>query len=218
MHWTAEFHLGFKLDVTGPPPVMCIVRRRHSIAGFIQTNRKKQVKTLTQLAAALVALAGLVGCTTTPPPNASAGTGVVLSPQDEAAVRATLAEFANTWNHHDMKGFHELFTEDVYRIGVQGNIWRGKQRVCEAHDYGNRTFDAKTPWRIENIEVRSLAPQAAVAVAVMNTDWRSSFIMAKRGGAWKIAHFHHSTLLPDILKHDPVWGEKGFRPEKKEVR
>src|SRR6266571_5149438 len=30
MHWTAGFHLCYASDVTGPPPVMCIVRRhRH---------------------------------------------------------------------------------------------------------------------------------------------------------------------------------------------
>ena len=168
--------------------------------------RKKQMKTLMRWAVALVGLAGLVGCTTTQPPNVSAGTGVGLSPQDEAGVRATVAEFANTWNHHDMKGMHELFTEDVYRVGIQGNIWRGKRRVCEGHDFGNRISDDKTPWRIEDIEVRFLAPQAAVAVAAMkigkgvnmagqlipDAQWRSTFVLAKRGGAWKIAHIHHS--------------------------
>jgi hypothetical protein len=28
MHWTAGFRLGFILNVTGPPPVMCIVMHR----------------------------------------------------------------------------------------------------------------------------------------------------------------------------------------------
>ena len=153
------------------------VRRLHGIAVFIQTNQKKQMKTLKQLSLLLVAWAGLVGCTTTQPRNASAGMGVVLSPQDEAAVRATVAEFVNTWNHHDMKGpsglssamaraMCELVTEDVLWINFIGNIWRGNE-VCGFHDLLHRTQSPQRSLSIEKMEVRSLAPQVAVATVRM---------------------------------------------------
>ena len=167
------------------------------------------MKTLALLAVALVAWAGLVGCTTTQRPNASAGTGVVLSTQDEAAVRATVAEFINIWNHPDMKGMHELFTEDALWIIRNGNVWRGKGEVYRFFDMFDRTPGSPSStetMETETMEVRSLAPQVAVATA--KTRWgpelhtRDSFVMAKRAGSWKIVHFHSTTIHPDVAKHD----------------
>ena len=162
------------------------------------------MKTLTLLAVALVALAGLVACTTTQRPNASAGTGITLSPHDEAAVRATVAEFVNIWNYHDLKGMHELFTEDALWIIRNGNVWRGKGEVYRFYDmnHGN----TGSPLSTEKMEVRSLAPQVAVATATMNW-WpefytRDSFVMAKRGGAWKIVHYQSTEMLPGMAKRD----------------
>ena len=164
------------------------------------------MKTLTLLAVALVAWAGLVGCTTTQPPNASAGTDVELSPQDEAAVRATLAEFVNIWNHPDMKVMHELFTEDALWIIRDGNVWRGKGAVYKYFDTSRRTGNPYrtpgSPLSTEKMEVRCLAPHVAVATA--KTKWgpelhtRDSFVMAKRGGAWKIVHFQSTTMHPSM--------------------
>ena len=165
------------------------------------------MKTLTLLAAALVAWAGLVGCTTTQPLNASAGTGVGLSPQDEAAVRATVAEFVNIWNQPDVKVMHELFTEDALWIIRNGNVWRGKGEVYRFYDmnHGN----TGSPLSTEKMEVRSLAPQVAVATATMKfgqeDPWlhtRDSFVMAKRGGAWKIVHYQSTEMLPGMAKRD----------------
>jgi len=175
-----------------------IVLRRSS-------KQPKQMKTLTLLAVALVALAGLVACTTTQRPNASAGTGITLSPHDEAAVRATVAEFVNTWNHDDMRGLHELVTEDALWILRNGNAWRGKGEVYRF--YG--MVVGKDPLSIEKMEVRSLAPQVAVATVKMKFGQegsvfheRESFVMAKRGGAWKIAHFHSTVIHPSVAEHD----------------
>ena len=181
----------------------------------------------------LAAFVGLVGCTTTQEPSASAQTPVALSSQDESAVRAIVAEFAHTWNRHDMKGMHELDTEDVEWINVAGDLWRGKATVYKGHDMIHRTIYAKTPMSVESVEVRSLAPDVAVAVARMKFEralvpsghevpelrTRGSLIMAKRGEGWKIVHFYNTTIDPDAEKNDPAtWDETGFRPEKKEGR
>ena len=192
------------------------------------------MKTLTLLVVALLALAGLVGCTTTSRPNASAGTDAVVSPQDEAAVRATLAEVANTWNHHDMKAMRELLTEDVQWIIPNGNAWRGKQAVYEAHDYLHRLLNPKTGkpstgrLNIENIEVRSMTPQVAVVVAMLvftngvgETEqeypaWgtRGSFVMANRGGIWKLAHYHESILAPGLFKGERIRSSNSAKRER----
>jgi uncharacterized protein (TIGR02246 family) len=162
------------------------------------------MKTLALLAVALVAWAGLVGCTTTQPPNASAGTGIVLSRQDEAAVRAMVAEFVNIWNQPDVKVMHELFTEDALWIIRNGNVWRGKREVYRFYDMNHSA--PPYPLSTEKMEVRSLAPQVAVATATMKL-WpefytRDSFVMAKRGGAWKIVHYQSTEMLPGMAKRD----------------
>jgi uncharacterized protein (TIGR02246 family) len=178
-----------------------------SIAPFILTTERNKIKTLTLLAVALVAWSGLVGCTTTQPPTASAGTGVVLSPQDVAEVRAAVAEFVNIWNHDDMTGMHDLVTEDALWILRNGNVWRGKGEVYKFNDMVQRT--PGSPWSIEKMEVRSLASQVAVATVKMKFSnqgdvfhTRDSFVMAKRAGAWKIVHYHSTTIHPDVAKSD----------------
>ena len=185
------------------------------------------MKKVTLLAITLVALVGPVGCTTTRAPNTNAQVSAPLSSQDDAAVRAIVAEFADTWNRHDMKGMHELDTEDVQWINVAGNIWRGKPTVSKGHGVIHRTIFAKTPMRIDNVEVRAIAPNVAVAVAQMwfgrglippsieipEVRTRGSFVMAKRDGVWKIVHFQNTTIDPE--KPDPVtWDEPGFTPKK----
>ena len=192
------------------------------------------MKTLTLLAVALVAWSGLVGCTTTQRPTASAGTDAVVSPQDEAAVRATLAELANTWNHNDMKAMRELLTEDVVWIIPNGNAWRGKQEVYDAHDYLHRILNPKTgkpsmgTLNIENIEVRSMTPQVAVVVAMLvftngvgETEqeypaWgtRGSFVMANRGGAWKIAHYHESLVKGGLFLGERIRSSNSAKRER----
>ena len=186
-------------------------------------NREIHRRASRLLAIVLVALPGWVGCTTTEPPSASGGTGSALSPEDEAAVRATLAELDNAWNNHDRKGFHELFAEDARWIRHSGNVWRGKETIYKYH-----AFDATTPsMSIENIEVRSVVTQVAVVVATIkygevvlpsgqaNPGWhnRASFVMAKRGEAWKIVHLHKSNLNPIVEQT-----ETGPRPEEQEAR
>src|SRR6188508_1103687 len=126
----------------------------------------KTIRTFTPLNVALVALVGLLGCKPTQRPNASAVT-TTLSSQDEAAARALVAEFANTWNRHDMKGMHELNSEDVQWINIAGHIWRGNPTVSKGHSVIHRTAYAKTPMRVEDVEVRSVGPDVAVAVAQM---------------------------------------------------
>jgi len=126
-----------------------------------------------------------------------------------------------------MKGMHELNTEDVQWINIAGNIWRGNPTVFKGHGVIHRTIYAKTPMRIEEVEVRSLGPDVAVAMAQMwfgrglippsmelpEVRTRGSFIMVKRNGGWKIVHFQNTTIDPD--KPDPVtWDETGLPPKK----
>lgn len=150
-----------------------------------------------------------------------------FSVDDESAVRMLVSEFVNTWNRHDMKGMHELDTEDVEWINVTGNYWRGKAAVYKGHDSIHRTIFAKTRMSVMQADVRCIAPNVAVVVATMmfgpvviptgqelaELKTRGSFTMVKRQASWMIAHFHNTTVDPDAEKNDPItWDETGFRP------
>jgi len=150
-----------------------------------------------------------------------------LSATDESAVRTIVAEFANTWNRHDMNAMHALDTEDVEWINVTGNHWRGKASVFKGHDTIHRTIFAKTSMSVLGLTVRPIGMDVALAVATMmfgpvisptgqtapELKTRGTFMAVKRAGIWKIAHFQNTTVDPDAEKDDPItWDETGFLP------
>ncbi len=152
-----------------------------------------------------------------------------LSSTDESSVRKLVSEFANTWNRHDMKGMHDLDTEDVEWINITGNHWCGKPTVFKGHDNIHKTIFAKTDMTVVSAVVRAIAPNVAIAVATMtfdpvptptgdiirNAKTRGSFVMVKRDGAWKIAHFHNTSVDPIAEQNDPAtWDATGWLPGK----
>src|SRR4029078_9919347 len=86
-----------------------------------------------------------------------------LTADDEAAVRAVVSEFAETWNRHDMEAMHRLNTGDVEWVNVSGNHWRGNPAVYKGHDTIHRTIFAKTGMSIEGVVGRAIASDAVVA-------------------------------------------------------
>ena len=98
--------------------------------------------------------------------------------------------------------------------------------VYKAHDQVHRVLFAKTSLTVEKVEVRSIAPDVAVAVATLKGGpasmpgvtipehrVRGSFVAVKRDGVWKIVHFQNTTINEEHEKIDPVtWDEKGFPP------
>jgi uncharacterized protein (TIGR02246 family) len=152
-----------------------------------------------------------------------------LSTDDDVAVRAIVAEFANTWNRHDMKAMHALDTEDVEWINVTGNHWLGKAAVYKGHDTIHRTIFAKTEMGVLDTSSRLIAPGVALVVATMtfsngitplgqvapDLKTRGTFTLVRRDAAWKIAHFQNTTVDPIAEKDDPItWDETGFLPGK----
>jgi uncharacterized protein (TIGR02246 family) len=173
----------------------------------------------------MVALIALSGCTARD--SATTNTPPAFSAEDESAVRALVNEFANTWNRHDMKGMHELDTEDVEWINVVGHHWRGKDTVYKGHEAIHKGMYAQQSMSVESATIRSIAPTVAVAVATMHFGpspdpryaWvvavktRGSFTMVKRDDLWKIAHFQNTVIDPKTENDDlPKWHATGFPP------
>jgi uncharacterized protein (TIGR02246 family) len=99
--------------------------------------------------------------------------------------------------------------------------------VQRGHDVILKTIFAATNVTILDVDVRSLAPGVAVAVATMRfaplkdaagkdmaeIRSRGSFTMLKRDGLWKIAHFQNTTI--DTLAEkigDPLTWPNGIPP------
>ena len=173
----------------------------------------------------MLAVTALSGCTTQT--SEMTRTPPAFGTDDEAAVRALVNEFANTWNRHDMKAMHELDTEDVEWINVVGHHWRGKTTVYKGHVAIHKGMSATTSMSVESAIIRSIAPNVAVAVATMHfgpphdprypqtttTKTRGSFTMVKRDGIWKIAHFQNTVIDPKAENDDiPKWDATGFYP------
>lgn len=174
---------------------------------------------------AMLAVMALSACTTQN--SETTRTPPAFSAEDESAVRALVEEFANTWNRHDMKGMHELDTEDVEWINVVGHHWRGKAVVYKGHDAIHKGMVAKTSMSVEAAIIRPIAPTVAVAVATMHfgpsldprypvgpaSKTRGSFTMVKRDGIWKIAHFQNTVVDPRVENSDPItWDDAGLPP------
>jgi len=174
---------------------------------------------------AMLVVIALSGCGTR---NSAATTASPeFSAEDEAAVRALVNEFANTWNRHDMKAMHELNTEDVEWINVVGHQWRGNPTVIKGHTAIHKGMVAQVSMSVESATVRSITPIVAVAVATMHFGaspdprfpWvvsgksRGSFTTVKNGGIWKITHFHNTSIDPKAENDDlPKFDDVGFPP------
>ena len=185
---------------------------------------------VTLVAVSLAAFVGLAVHDTIHSAETDAQKTAALSSQDEAAVRGVVAQFAKTWNKHDMKAMHELNTDDVEWINVTANHWRGNSAVSTGHSTIHRTIFAKTDMSVDKVLVRSIAPGVALAVATMKFSpvtiptgevlaelpTRGTFTMVKQGANCKIAHFQNTNIDAIAEKNDPItWDETGFLPEKK---
>ena len=89
---------------------------------------------------------------------------LTLSRPDEAAVRANLAGFVDSWNRHDMAAMHALDTSDVEWVNVVGNDWIGVDNVRKGHTNFHRVLAAKSDMRVDEIALHLVAPDVAIAV------------------------------------------------------
>jgi hypothetical protein len=75
-----------------------------------------------------------VACTSCIGPASTSSQDQTWDSSDRQAIGAVVAGYASTWNSRDMKGMHELDTEDVEWINVAANSWKGRTAVQTGHD------------------------------------------------------------------------------------
>jgi len=112
----------------------------------------------------------------------------------------------------------QAFTADAEWVNVVGMWWRGLADVKRAHRAYDATMFANTPFTIDEIHVRFVTGDAAVAVvrwnkgAFMPPDGRlrpagrdmMSMFLVKQQGRWLIAGGHNTTIDEEALPFDVI--------------
>ena len=148
-------------------------------------------------------------------------TGVRMTATEESAIRETVRQMEETWNRHDMKAYAALLTEDVQWVNIVGMWWQGKADVYKAHEEFHRTSFRNVSIHIEQVAVRKLSAEIAIAVITESKDAfttpsgqtrpkgqnRLSLILRKTGDSgerWLICHCHNTEVDPEAAKHNPI--------------
>ena len=168
--------------------------------------------TFTALKSALVAVS-LAACAVSPGDVLAQDAGT-----DEAAVRAAVRTFETGWNSHDMDAMFQAFAPDVEFVNVVGMYWRGLPDVKRAHQLMHEAAFKATSNHIEDMQVRLVAPDAAVAVV----RWRKgatpmpdgsvrpegrdvmSMFFAKRDGRWLVLSAHNTPIDEKAARFNPI--------------
>ena len=132
--------------------------------------------------------------------------GTNYGTDDENAVRNVLAEYAVSWNRHDMVAFGRLFTENCDYVNIAGVHWKGVQEIVQrqAELFQNRLKTAVQT--LTGTEVRFSTPDVALVHATWDvTGWSrptgeavpvlkeiTTMMMVKTNGKWLITAFQNT--------------------------
>jgi uncharacterized protein (TIGR02246 family) len=137
---------------------------------------------------------------------------------DEERVGATIRTFETGWNRHDMEIMFQAFTPDVEWVNVVGMWWRGLDNVKRAHRAMHDTFFINTPFTIDEIHVRFVTQDTAVAVVRWNKGSSvppdgqlrpaekdvMSLVLVRHAGRWLITAGHNTTIEEEAQQFNPI--------------
>jgi uncharacterized protein (TIGR02246 family) len=136
----------------------------------------------------------------------------------DAAIRAAVRTFETGWNNHDMSAMFQEFTPDAEFVNIVGMYWRGLPEVKRAHQVMHDAWFRNVPNHIEDLQVRVVAADAAIAVVrwkkggftspdgIVHPESRDlmSMFLVKRDGRWLIAGAHNTPIDEMAAKFDPA--------------
>ena len=179
------------------------------------------MKTISTITAALLLAANAI-IALAPPAFAQTTTNAQhqspLTKEDEQGIRKTINGFVAAWNTSDMKAMDKLFCEDAEFVNVVGMHWRGRAQIDAAHIVFDMLIFHGVQMKVDSIGVRPLGSDYAIAVVLETLDSyttpsgqvvpkgqvRGSWVLARNGGDWKIAHCQNVNVDAEAAKHDPV--------------
>ena len=186
-----------------------------------QPTQEPIMKTISTITAAfLLAAAAILALA--PPAVAQTRTNAqsqtALTKEDDQGIRKTINGFVSAWNTSDMKAMDNLFCEDAEFVNVVGMYWRGRAQIDAAHIVFDKLMFHGVKMKVNSIGVRPLGPDYAIAVVLETLDSyttpsghvmpkgqvRGSWVLARNGGDWKIAHCQNVNVDAEAAKHDPV--------------
>jgi uncharacterized protein (TIGR02246 family) len=132
--------------------------------------------------------------------------GTAYGNDDESAVRNVLAEYAVSWNSHDMAAFGRLFTENCDYVNIAGVHWTGVQEIVRRHA---ELFENRLKTAVQSLtgaEVRFPAPDVALVHATWDVIGSSrptgepvpvlkeitTMVMVKTDAKWLITAFQNT--------------------------
>ena len=140
------------------------------------------------------------------------------SPEDAAAIQATLDGIQAAWNRHDMTAFVGFMTDDVEWVNIVGMAWRGKAQVFLAHDRMHRTTFKDRQWNNpETTELREISPGVVIVTQPIPMDGfrmpdgssvapsrnMLTLVLVRRDARWLVAEGHNTLIDPQAAAHDP---------------
>lgn len=191
------------------------------------------MKTISTITAALMLAAATI-LPLAPPAFAqtktNAQTQIALTKEDEQGIRKTINGFVAAWNTSDMKAMDKLFCEDAEFVNVVGMHWRGRAQIDAAHIVFDKLMFHGVQMKVDSIGVRPLSSDYAIAVVLETLDSyttpsgqvvpkgqvRGSWVLARNGGDWKIAHCQNVNVDAEAAKHDPVNSRTGVSPQSRQ--
>jgi len=134
-------------------------------------------------------------------------------PTDRRRIEDLAHRFAECWNRHDMGEFGRLFAEDAEFVNVVGLWWRGREEIEKAHRTTHATMFRNSELIIEEVAVRFVKPDVAVARSLWGLTGhrspsgealppRSGILMTlvvKRNDHWEILDAQNTDIIADVL-------------------
>jgi uncharacterized protein (TIGR02246 family) len=131
---------------------------------------------------------------------------------DETEIRKVELGLQEAWNHHDMKAWASLFTEDADFVNVAGWWWKGRAEIEKKHTEIHAYIFRDSTLTIYEVDTRFLAPE----IAVVHISWsltgnrnpdgsdgqprKGIFtqVLQKQNGRWLIAAAQNTDSRPEM--------------------
>ncbi len=91
---------------------------------------------------------------------------------DETEIRKVELGLQEAWNHHDMKAWANLFTEDADFVNVAGWWWKGRAQIEKKHTEIHAYIFRDSTLTIDEVDTKFLTPEIAIVHSLWSLSWK----------------------------------------------